>query len=99
MYFGKENRHLHAIHCNSIAIHRDGGWGWWGITKWRANRSSKQKTDIQMASIGAIFNFTYVSQKAAKSMAKLTSQSCDDLRLVVQGRWSYLKTTQALVDI
>ena len=37
----------------------------------------------QMASIGAIFTTTHVSHKAAKSMAKVSSQSCGELQPAV----------------
>ena len=36
-----------------------------------------------MASIGAIFTSTYVSHKAAKSMAKLDRQSCGESQLAI----------------
>ena len=54
-----------------------------------------------MGSIGAIFTSTY-QHKAAKSMAKLISQSYHEITagcLLVKGRWSHLKTTRILVDV
>ena len=54
-----------------------------------------------MGSIGAIFTSTY-QHKAAKSMAKLISQSYHKITagcLLVKGRWSHLKTTRILVDV
>ena len=48
------------------------------------------------------FHF-HISHKVAKSMVKLTSQLSGDLQLhgclLVQGRWSHLKTTWARMDV
>ena len=49
------------------------------------------------------FSALHISHKAAKAVANLTSQLCGDLELAVCSSrgdaWSYIKITQALVDV
>ena len=64
----------------------------WGVTKWQA----KSKSTLNRAKWCTLVPI--LTHKAAKTMAKLTSQLCDNLQLAacLSGRWSHLKSTQTL---
>ena len=59
-----------------------GVWGWMGSHE-VVGKGYVFTKNRKMTSIGAIYFHFHMSRKAAKSMAKLISQSCGDLQLAV----------------
>ena len=75
------DRFTGIANTSSTPIGREGGE--WAGTYIVARKGYVYTENSQMASIGAIFNSTYVSHKAAKSLAMLISQLCGELHPAV----------------
>ena len=71
---------------------------WQGSVRQRLHQHWKQLNGIHYW----CYFYLHISHRAARSMAKLISQSCGKLKaavLLFNGRGSHLKTTQVLMDI